>query len=204
MAGNAADGANFDLRWGDFVRVKSNSPERPGHDGMVMASPDENGEVGLTFYYDRYGEAVRNARRQIAPAKASRHGTCPSSTSQRSSDERDRERQMVTNDTRELLIHAAKAAGIELDLITPCGGGFRAKQDGRWTSRWAPHLDDGDSRRLEVTLSMRVVIRDISSPDSTTEASMPTGERASVPHAGDPAAATRMAVLSAAAQYGMR
>ena len=108
---------------------------------------------------------------------------------------------MDTNDIKELLIRAANAAGIELDLNTPCDGGFRAKQNGRWTSRWAPHLDDGDSRRLEVALSMHVAIGDISHPDSATDASLPNGRHATIRHNGNPGSATRLAVLRAAAQH---
>lgn len=65
----------------------------------------------------------------------------------------------TTNNIHELLKRAAQAASIELDLNTPNDGGYRAKQNGQWTRRWAPHLDDGDSRRLEVALSLTVACR---------------------------------------------
>lgn len=58
-----------DLRMADFVRVSLGSDERPGHDGMVWAPPDADGNVGLTFYYDRYGDAVRDARGRLVPCE---------------------------------------------------------------------------------------------------------------------------------------
>jgi hypothetical protein len=94
---------------------------------------------------------------------------------------------MDKNDIQELLIRAACAAGIELDLNTPCNGGFRAKQNGRWTSRWAPNLDDGDALRLAVKLNLNI-----------------SGCRAVYAETGgdlytDPYAATRLSILHAAA-----
>lgn len=42
----------------DFIRVKETSDFRPGQDGMVMAKPDEEGNVGLIFHYDRNNQYV--------------------------------------------------------------------------------------------------------------------------------------------------
>jgi hypothetical protein len=47
------------LKLSDFVRVRRDADFRPGQDGMVMAPQDEDGNVGLLFHYERYGEANR-------------------------------------------------------------------------------------------------------------------------------------------------
>lgn len=47
-----------DIRLGDFIKVNSDADFRAGHDGMIVALPDEDGEVGMVFDADRYGESV--------------------------------------------------------------------------------------------------------------------------------------------------
>lgn len=46
---------------GTFVRVKADSDFRAGQDGMVMSPLDEEGDVGLMFFHDRYGVAGRTS-----------------------------------------------------------------------------------------------------------------------------------------------
>lgn len=100
---------------------------------------------------------------------------------------------------QELLIRAAQAAHIELDLSGPCKDGFRARHWGQWTECWAPHRDDGDSRRLEVALAMHVAVRPLGQQLLGFHADTTRGSRVSILHQGDPLYGTRMAVLCAAA-----
>jgi len=46
------------LKVDDFVRVRRDSEFRAGQDGQVVAPQDSDGNVGLIFGYDRYGEPV--------------------------------------------------------------------------------------------------------------------------------------------------
>lgn len=46
------------LVYGDFVKVKRNSDFRSGQDGMVMSAQDGEGNVGMVFWYDRYGQSI--------------------------------------------------------------------------------------------------------------------------------------------------
>lgn len=48
------------LAYGDFVRVRKEADFRPGQDGMVVSPPDADGNLGMVFHYDRYGEAIRS------------------------------------------------------------------------------------------------------------------------------------------------
>ncbi len=110
---------------------------------------------------------------------------------------------MLASDIQELLTKAAEAVSIELDINTPCEGGFRAKQNARWTSRWAPHLDDGDSARLEAALGLDVLwlsgcveVRNYDLKASAIEFYRN--------HNNDKQAARRMAGVKAAAQHEIR
>ena len=42
------------LQRGDFVRVKTDAPCRPGQDGMVMSVNGDQESVGLVFGFDRH------------------------------------------------------------------------------------------------------------------------------------------------------
>jgi len=97
---------------------------------------------------------------------------------------------------RELLELAAKAAGIEygtdrlaqdLALYRMSGGHF-------WLPRWNPLTDDGDALRLAVKLRMLVEI------ERVLELSSANGQYES--HDEDPYAATRRAIVRAAAEIG--
>lgn len=104
----------------------------------------------------------------------------------------------AANTDREMLELAAKAFGGRLWTDAWGNTNFVAK-DG--TARlWRPHKDDGDSRRLQVTLGIGLTIdgeRATAYINSDGEANHP-----SEPLGDDPAAAARLAVLRAAAEIG--
>ncbi len=104
---------------------------------------------------------------------------------------------------RELLELAAKAAGIEFwfprmnggknedgtrIILTPC----HTKMDGE-VVEWNPLTDDGDALRLAVKLDMRV---------SPCCARIPSGGLFTEDDEGDDFAATRRAIVRAAAEIG--
>lgn len=104
---------------------------------------------------------------------------------------------------RELLELAAKAAGIEVDAVVNdgvpnrFGGGY-----------WNPLTDDGDALRLAVKLGMNCALIPPSIENSFCEiaaffddAGWPS-VRAHEPHGDDPYAATRRAIVRAAAAIG--
>lgn len=92
---------------------------------------------------------------------------------------------------RNLLERAAKAAGYTLAFQ---GAEALLAIDGAPSRSWRPHLDDGDSRRLEVRMSMWV---EVSARETCAQAS--GFKLCSESHNGDKEGATRMAVLRAAA-----
>ena len=93
---------------------------------------------------------------------------------------------------RELLEKAAQAAGLErLDF----GDGsivYSDPEDGH-SRAWNPLRDDGDAFRLAVDRGMTVRV------DLRAGFSWVKGIEGSVPHGGDPRAATRRAIVRAAA-----
>ncbi len=110
---------------------------------------------------------------------------------------------------RELLEAAARAAGLRIEcdadkaVVFPShySGGFSVFNDRGGSSLWNPLTDDGDALRLAVKLGIHI------SPDCEHE-SAKREARAATPgashllrelHNGDPAAATRRAVVRAAA-----
>lgn len=132
-------------------------------------------------------------------------------------------------DDRELLEFAAKAAGIEygdepgicvqweigMKILFPEGGlmplgiytvaGF--DQGGPKMSCWSPLYDDGDALRLAVRLNMHICIDTYCERD-TIEAMYFTGPKlncniVSEINFPDPMAATRRAIVRAAAAIGM-
>ena len=94
---------------------------------------------------------------------------------------------------RELLELAAKAAGVEYQLtddgevIEYFGGGLQLSLGGE---KWNPLTDDGDALRLSVKMGMfmRQLVREI-----------PRSE-----YVADPYAATRRAIVRAAAEIGRK
>ena len=102
---------------------------------------------------------------------------------------------------KELLELAAKAAGIEHHGY--CTEGFLFVGDGecgRW-DRWNPLLDDGDALRLAVKLRIELEFYDgfeeVFATENTIEAISQTE-----PYKNDPYAATRRAIVRAAAEIG--
>ena len=101
----------------------------------------------------------------------------------------------------ELAAKAAQAAGANI-IDSEAGPQIfeRHAGDGSECYRiWPPHLDDGDSRRLEVALEMRVMIWPAGA-EATKGTSISVFVRND--EAGCPYAATRLAVLRAAAAIG--
>jgi hypothetical protein len=102
---------------------------------------------------------------------------------------------------RELLESAAKAAGIPAP--------FQVLRDGTWvfdeprTKNWNPLTDDGDALRLAVKLEMRVVSPWQAGGYKRARADhIPTGKDGPWVEDADPYAATRRAIVRAAAEIG--
>lgn len=114
---------------------------------------------------------------------------------------------------RELLEMAAKAAGIEYqrdndgDVIEYFGGGLQRAFDG---GKWNPLTDDGDALRLAVKLKMLIEINlgcviayaerkdgSVQDPEYVYFDKLETGREQ-----GDRGAATRRAIVRAAAEIG--
>lgn len=92
---------------------------------------------------------------------------------------------------RELLELAAKAAG----ELTPSWYGNEAYFNGV-LDRWNPLSDDGDALRLAVKLRMDLMLY------STTKGAFVKGQQHSEKEGEDPYAATRRAIVRAAAEIG--
>jgi hypothetical protein len=104
----------------------------------------------------------------------------------------------MTSD-RELLERAAKAAGLRISRWreAPFECGVVKDAAGELVrTNWNPLTDDGDAFRLAVKLMMAVYVNEsLSAVDTRTE----VGPWAQEPHNGDAAAATRRAIVRAAA-----
>ncbi len=103
---------------------------------------------------------------------------------------------------RELLELAAKAAGY-LGVATEYPNGYAefSRTDGfspRGSNVWNPLTDDGDALRLAVALDIPI------SSESVNGSTWVCKEQLQVmqPHRGDPYAATRRAIVRAAAEIG--
>ena len=109
---------------------------------------------------------------------------------------------------RELLELAAKAAGMELDYtIRPDKKAFYHSErnalalvDGGW---FAPLADDGDALRLMVKLGIRVCPVTADGRNAYAAHDRLAGG-VGEPHNDDPIAATRRAIVRAAAEIGRR
>lgn len=108
---------------------------------------------------------------------------------------------------RELLGLAAKAAGLSIDKSETNGGGRgntgfdscgNAMLDWHNNVRWNPLADDGDALRLAVTLGLRI------GSSSFTTLYVDRGSNVFVAESSgsDPLAATRRAIVRAAAEIG--
>lgn len=103
---------------------------------------------------------------------------------------------------RELLEMAAKAAGMQLvadHAHIPSGGVWLVGKDEDQV--WSPLTDDGDALRLAVKLRM-IVDPDGAIYEVATATPKATGVMAHEKHRADPYAATRRAIVRAAAEIG--
>lgn len=98
------------------------------------------------------------------------------------------------SDDRELLELAAKAAGIDATYHSPAFGMtyLVGSDDYPYTESWNPLTNDGDALRLAVKLGLTV---DLDYADEYVRVF-------TVPPNGDPYAATRRAIVRAAAEIG--
>lgn len=94
----------------------------------------------------------------------------------------------------ELLTLAARAAGIHTER-TPGGNLVTEREDGQ---QWAPLWDDGDAFRLAVALRLTLRIYDTQAEVFDEDDTFVRIE----PCAKDPLAATRRAIVRAAAEIG--
>jgi hypothetical protein len=98
---------------------------------------------------------------------------------------------------RELLELAAKAAGLRIESEPFADGErLRASMDGHWWPVWNPLTDDGDALRLAVALRMYVYQSGVYSCVSCCAGGFVED------HSTDPNAATRRAIVRAAAEIG--
>lgn len=95
---------------------------------------------------------------------------------------------------RELLELAAKAAGYQIEDRE--GGALAIVRDGRWWL-WNPLTDDGDVFRLAVTCDIAFMLE-----TERASATTNTGLRCTEWLGDDPFAATRRAIVRAAAAIG--
>jgi len=97
---------------------------------------------------------------------------------------------------RELLEFAAKAAGIRLEWDGPPDQWQAMYYEGKTYHAFNPLTDDGDALRLAVKLEIHV------QPDGRYAWASTFEVNATEPAAGDPCAATRRAIVRAAAEIG--
>ena len=105
---------------------------------------------------------------------------------------------------RELLENAAKAAGLRIVDKSPPVSLYIESEGCKGGSFWNPLSDDGDALRLAVKLGFRVYIYPGAGDDFTVVGGDELSNRVSVRerHNGDPCAATRRAIVRAAAEIG--
>ena len=104
---------------------------------------------------------------------------------------------------RDLLEFAAKAAGMDVSFIGPLGVYTRATD----TQAWNPLTDDGDALRLAVKLGLEVCIDIRYEYEPRTHVigfcnDVGAGTLDAIEVHGDPYAATRRAIVRAAAEIG--
>ena len=99
----------------------------------------------------------------------------------------------------DLLRLAAKAAGYEfLEVVAHGCALVRKSPNLRGYHRWAPLTDDGDALRLAVKLGLDIFSR----PAQWAECGRIGKQGFREKYAGDPYAATRLAITRAAAEIG--
>lgn len=106
---------------------------------------------------------------------------------------------------RELLELAAKAAGYSEFRIDEAGEA-RVRKPGGFSAPWNPLEDDGDALRLAVKLGLSIIQqRTLRGPEPVAASCGFGGEDfrlTSTDYNGDPFAATRRAIVRAAAEIG--
>lgn len=109
---------------------------------------------------------------------------------------------------RELLEKAAKAAGMRIEWIGDVAYDCTKLKSGKPAfkgSMWSPLFDDGDALRLAVKLKLSVMV-DFDRVDVTQSIAEPEAEATEYlyefPSPTDPYAATRRAIVRAAAAIG--
>jgi hypothetical protein len=118
----------------------------------------------------------------------------------------------MTDDDKQLLLWAAKAAGIEIVgpvenfIVQPNTqhlGGFIIRNSTGGDSAWNPRSDDGDALRLAVILGIEIHIFDKSSVNCGIWSADPSVLWPSpIPFNSDPMNAVRLAITRAAAEIG--
>ena len=103
---------------------------------------------------------------------------------------------------RELLEAAAKAAGIDAQWDCPERGMMVLTPDGFDTMSWNPLTDDGDALRLAVKLGLRFCGAGNGGDVSVVGHSFDALGVVVMPNNDDPYAATRRAIVRAAAEIG--
>ena len=104
---------------------------------------------------------------------------------------------------RELLELAAKAAGLDIRLTWTPGTTPWVRNETGTASPWNPLDDDGDALRLAVRLNMNVLVCPDAGPAAeawTVESGLTKLCEEDI--SGDPYAATRRAIVRAAAEIG--
>ena len=102
---------------------------------------------------------------------------------------------------KELLELAAKAAGIDLRGVGGFGDGLRHQMDHSTKRIWNPLTDDGDALRLAVKLELSVYVNHLMI--NVTHSMKPFTELEIIEDdTSDPYAATRRAIVRAAAEIG--
>lgn len=102
---------------------------------------------------------------------------------------------------RELLELAAKAAGIQIASWSNAQAGGFQTQESAQGKFWNPLNDDGDALRLAVKLRLDVTFYN-GFQEVHVDTSTGCGEAACEDYSKDPAAATRRAIVRAAADIG--
>ena len=105
------------------------------------------------------------------------------------------------NNDRELLELAAKAAGYEITASGVIGTSILVYDEQKKTLVWNPLTDDGDALRLAVKLEMLITIGR-EETYITANGMMVESEEFFDEHNDDPCAATRRAIVRAAAEIG--
>lgn len=100
---------------------------------------------------------------------------------------------------KELLELAAKAAGYELHIWGTPGMENVARMDAKPSVRWNPLTDDGDALRLAVKLGLQIVTGGTVVVQAIQYGTEAYGEAL---RGDDPYAATRRAIVRAAAEIG--